>query len=205
MGTGRCGTQSLARLLTRQPATRVSHERRPLLPWDTRQSPHPMANRFLGLAKARLYARHVGDVALFYLPYVEEILHAFPDARVICLRRSRAETVESFVRWMHVCYGVGRVNHWRADRTGLVHSIWDPCFPRYDVETLDEALGLYWDEYYRRAEALVRLYPDNVRIFEMRPALSFPTGIGAVLDWARIPGAGRRVRPVHVHRNRRAP
>ena len=34
MGSGQCGTLSLARLLSRQPGVVVSHEDPPLLPWQ---------------------------------------------------------------------------------------------------------------------------------------------------------------------------
>lgn len=36
MGSGRCGTLTLAQVLSRQPGVAVSHEDPPLLPWQPR-------------------------------------------------------------------------------------------------------------------------------------------------------------------------
>ncbi|MGN6546966.1 MAG: hypothetical protein ACTHK7_18065 [Aureliella sp.] len=112
IGTGRCGTLSLARLLNSQVDVKVTHEMRPLLDWD---APHDEQRR---IARARLerLAREsdaglVGDVASFYLPYLPYLLEASEDIRVVCLRRPRHEVIASFIAWLERTESLP-VNHW---------------------------------------------------------------------------------------------
>src|SRR5437667_11423287 len=98
IGSGRCGTRSLANLLNRQPGTRVTHEEPPRLPW---RIPHAraMAQRLAQIERSR-QEQVVGDVALYYLPYVEQAIEHSPDVRILCLKRPREEVIESFCRWI---------------------------------------------------------------------------------------------------------
>ena len=112
IGTGRCGTTSLTRLLKAQPGVHATHEARPLLPWNPRKSKENVVDRVCRLvAAAPPRARIVADVALYYLPYVATILRHWPATRVICLRRDRAEVIESFARKVREHWG-DTVNHW---------------------------------------------------------------------------------------------
>ena len=200
IGSGRCGTRSLAVLLSRQPSTAVWHESRPLLPWDTRHSPQTMQSRFTALIQARPNAARVGDVAHFYLPYIEEIIEAFPAVRVICLKRDREETAESYARWIAQTRRGAPVDHWRSSRTGLVPDVWDQCFPKYPVTDLREGVRCYWDEYYQRAEELVIRFPDKIRIFDTAATLNDPERVGWLLDWAGIPTNDHDFTVVHANK-----
>jgi hypothetical protein len=68
IGTGRCGTASLAKVLNRQAEANCSYEEPPLLPWRPADSAERVIRerfaRFRNVGKARL----LGDVASFYLP-----------------------------------------------------------------------------------------------------------------------------------------
>jgi len=64
IGTGRCGTASLARVLNQQPDAQASYEERPLLPWKAVDAKRVLKERFARFrqnGKARL----LGDVASF--------------------------------------------------------------------------------------------------------------------------------------------
>src|SRR5262245_3459710 len=90
IGTGRCGTRSLALLLNRQPGAKITHEDYPLLPWrDPR--PSAIAQRLKKLARRKTPI--TGDVASFYLPYVEHAVAIAPDIRIVCLERPKEEVV----------------------------------------------------------------------------------------------------------------
>jgi hypothetical protein len=71
LGTGRCGTLSLARVLNQQPDTQVSFEAPPLLPWRPTDSAHVIRERFARFrrphAGTRGTAQRLGDVAPFYM------------------------------------------------------------------------------------------------------------------------------------------
>ena len=83
MGTGRCGTRSLAELLNQQPETEVTHEQPPLFPWIPRSDQSIVAR--LERFERRNSGGFTGDVASFYLPYVDQIVSARPDVRIVCL------------------------------------------------------------------------------------------------------------------------
>lgn len=88
IGSGRCGTLSLARVLSRQPGVMVSHEDPPLLPWERDPDNRVLRERFARWRRTR-QAAIVGDVASFYLPYVAEAIGLELAIRIVCLVRSR--------------------------------------------------------------------------------------------------------------------
>lgn len=178
IGTGRCGTNSLAAILDAQPDARVTHEALPHLPWE---SDAVLLNERIGQLRAR-DARVAGDVAFYYLPYVRPILEQLPDARVVCLRRDRAETVRSYL-----AKADGR-NHWmRHDGSRWrLDPIWDACYPKYERDGIRPALEAYWDEYYSTVAELEAEFPHNVRLWEMEEALNTREGLEGVLDFVGL-------------------
>ncbi|MFV1968842.1 MAG: glycosyltransferase [Pirellulaceae bacterium] len=186
IGTGRCGTRSLATLLNHQPSTAVAHELRPLLPWDRGAATSDIKTRFDRFSDGYPQVQRIGDVAQFYLPYVELALEVFHDVRVLCLQRNRQETIDSFLTWIVQTRHGRPVNHWSAEREGFAPDDWDACFPKYATRDMAQAIGRYWDEYYRSAAELVGRFPSNVRIFPTA-ALGEPDGVRALLDWASVP------------------
>lgn len=165
IGTGRCGTVSLAKLLDAQPDVICTHEERPHLPWDfdwkKKEDWEAFQTHVARFKQRQAIARLAGDVAFYWLPYLHEMFSSFPDLKVICLKRDREETIRSYMKktqgrnhWMH-----HDGKKWRLD------PIWDKCYPKYDVESKEEAIGRYWDDYYRAVEDWARHYPDQVRVF----------------------------------------
>jgi len=163
IGTGRCGSTTLTRLLSLQPGAYISHEHAPLLPWKPcPQRYHFHRERFIALLKMRQYA---GDVAHWWLPYLESIFQDFPDTRVICLKRDQQETVRSFE--LIKGEGLAGVNHWSAhDGKQWRRNLWDQCYPDYDVKSRKLALMLYWDEYYAIVPEMQKERPGQIRVFD---------------------------------------
>jgi hypothetical protein len=110
IGTGRCGTGSLAKVLNQQTDAVCSFEEPPLLPWKAADGPRVIRERF---ARFRHFgkARLLGDCASFYLPYVEDAIAAEPDVRIVCLMRPREEVVTGFCRWLDQAMPLP-TNHW---------------------------------------------------------------------------------------------
>ncbi len=212
LGTGRSGTASLAKLLNAQTDALCFHEMSPSVVRFT-GTPRPILNTvnefqaildgcnpsdltvdlsrrvsveaystLRGMKRVRL----LGDIAFYYLTYVEAIAHANPNVRFLCLRRDRAETVAS---WMKKT----SIERWRskrlADRLGswitrepfhestnpwmehdgtewAIDPVWDKCFPKFPGPTREEAAGQYWDYYYEEAEKLLARFPDRFRVIE---------------------------------------
>ncbi len=198
MGTGRCGTVSLATLLDAQPAAWVLHEgvldgAHRMLPWQ----PDPDAlDRWLGTLRARSDGHALfGDVGPYFLPYVELLAEREPEARFVCLKRDRAETVRSFLQKTE-----GR-NHW-YDHGGdgwAEDPLWDPAFPSFDEPDKAAALGRYWDAYYAEADRLAARHPDRFRVFPTE-TLNAAEGRAALLDAAGY--TGERVLDLALRENR---
>ena len=178
LGTGRCGTSTLAALLDRQQGYRVTHESR-LLPWQRT----PQGTRHL-LRRIQSYdAECVGDVAFYYLNYVEPVLLETDRAKFICLRRDREETIQSYLRW------TGPKNHWTSRSSPAWNGDWiddryDDCYPKFAAEKT-EAIGLYWDHYYSRAESLAVEFPESFRVFPIE-SLSSERGQIEILQFLGI-------------------
>ena len=154
IGTGRCGTHSLAELLAQQPATTALHQPEPCLPWHVDHGWYHHVRELIDDTSADVVAL----VAWYYLNYVELFLRDY-DARVICLQRDRATTIASIDRL------TPEFDHWsnrpaRANPTTEYRHL----FPSYDVNDKQEALGRYYDEYYRRAAEFHHVHPDRFRM-----------------------------------------
>lgn len=163
----------------------------------------------------------IADIAFYYLNYVEELLALAPECVVICMKRDRASTVASWLkksaikRWPSLWLG-DRLKSWLT-RTPFyteynfwqVHDgsrwkpdpVWDSCFPKFEADSKEEAIGQYWDYYYLEADRLQRRHPDRFRIFDVRD-LSFPEGQRQILSFLGIAERGMVVgEEVHLHRS----
>ncbi len=196
MGTGRCGTASLCALLNRQPCTNITHEQYPLLPWQP--SPRILAKKLGQISRRR--ANIAGDVASSWLPYVETVLQKIPSAKIICLERDRAATVQSFIAKMK-----GRKNHWtnHDGKNWEQDSRRDVCFPKYDTLDMERAIGLYWDDYYRQVDLLCEKFPRNIRKWKMEQALDSEEGVKEILSFIGVDKTNQKS-AVGIVRNRQS-
>lgn len=187
LGSGRCGTLTLARLLDAQPGFSVTHECIPA-PWEFSEASY----RKLCEELASRPAPVVGDVASYHLPYVPRFFADFDDVRCVCLRRERAEVVDSFLRitpdrnhWTDPASAFWS-DRWRPDPA------WDPCFPKYPLDKA-EAIAAYWEEYYAAAADLARRFPGRFLVADMRDALNNRETQMRILDFVGAPSQGRVV------------
>lgn len=166
LGTGRCGTVTFKDLLNLQGDCWMTHELPPRLSWqvDERRLNVVLQNLL------SLPARTVGDVAMYYLPYVELIMHklsAFP-VRFVVLRRNREETVGSLMRKTETAQYPDPRNHWQEhDGKTYNHDVWDECFPKFVAPDKRTAVGMYWDSYYAEAERLIARYPGQMMMMDL--------------------------------------
>jgi hypothetical protein len=149
LGSGRCGTKSLANILG------IPHEAHPL-PWQYNDR---LFRRALDMVRLS-----GGDVGCYWLNYVDRVLAIHPHTKFVCLKRSRDQTVRSWCRRFlgseRFCLFVFHLDP--NDRVRALNMFGD-----YGHASIEEAAGLYWDEYYRRAEILQEMYPESFRIFWM--------------------------------------
>jgi hypothetical protein len=240
LGSGRCGTRSLAALLNAQPETVCFHEVNPsCMAWSgTERTALSMLEEFRAvlaggpreitvdlasrrradqLPRLRSLAKvsTIGDVASYYLPYAA-MLAKMPDVRMPVLRRDKDATVASFVKVMRIRRGWIRTvidgvatlvrrrpyrrfrNHWVAhDGRQWRRSVkFDKLFPKFQTDSLEDAITQYWDLYYRTAEELAARYPGRLRIFDVED-LNTESGQRAILEFC---GLRQPVfRPVHAN------
>lgn len=139
IGTGRCGSTSLSKILNQCGDVKCTHEyRRYRVGWfDTKRKG---ANIFLEEAKG-IY----GDVAAYWLPHITWLRKKVP-LKVIVMIRPKEEFVDSINRL------------WRGENYFVkMHQFgpgWDRVIRKTPGKTLKDSAGKYWDFYYETARRL---------------------------------------------------
>jgi hypothetical protein len=187
IGTGRCGTTSLATLLNAQQGAKVTHERYDSrVPWGRggrRWLKHLLHDIDCG---TKLY----GDVSFYWLPHIEFILEEISrnyNVKVIVLKRDKKDTVSSFINKT-----ISR-NHWQiheGEKYNHCHQGWDNCFPKFCASGKREALEAYWKYYYGEVSRLSQKYEKNVRCFRMK-SLNRKNGQKDILKYAGVEACNR--------------
>lgn len=183
VGTGRCGTKSLVRLLDEQPDTDATHERYgSAVRWNCPANLWP-----LRLWRDTLAGTPQGegptvraDVAFNWTPHVETFLRwaddAGRDVRVVGLKRDRSAVIDSYKRWK------ANTDHWRyhGGRTDTIDE-WDGCYPpEMDADSKGEGIGFFWDRVYGILEPIERA-DSRVRIFRTED-LNDESGVRSILE-----------------------
>lgn len=231
LGSGRSGTASLTSLIDRQVGGICFHEMNPSCAvFSGNPQPHINAVRefrnilnggntaYLSIDYSRpasvatyekLQKMHavklIGDIAYYYLNYVDDVLQAVPDCSFVCIRRDREQTISSWMRksairrwpslWVadrlkslltrtpfHTEYNYWQLHdgsRWKKD------PVWDSCFPKFVAASKEAAIGMYWDYYYLEADKLQQRYPENFRVFDVGD-LSTPDGQQRILSFIGI-------------------
>jgi hypothetical protein len=246
LGTGRSGTASLARLLNAQTDSLCFHEMNPSAVRFS-GTPRPFINTIeefqaildggdpsmltVDLSRAvaaRAYdelcrmrrVRLIGDIAFYYLTYVERLARHNPNVRFVCLRRDREKTIRSWMR-------KSAIERWRskrlADRVSslitrapfhesrnfwMEHDgtswqkdpVWDKCFPKFRAASKREAIAMYWDYYYEQAEALAPRLRGVFRIVETE-SLGDPEFQSDLLEFCGVPREQQVHIDAHIHRS----
>lgn len=233
LGSGRTGTASLSQLINSQHGAICFHELNPTgVVFEG--NPQPIINtiteferildggdkRLLSIDYGRLESekkyrelqacqkvRIIGDIAYYYLKYVDDILAVTDNIRFVCIKRDRGETIISWLaksainRWpslwiadrfkslvtrtpFHVSKNFWQVHDgtkWQLD------PVWDKTFPKFAAHSKKEAIGRYWDYYYEEAGRLQEKHPQHFRIFPIQ-MMSSREGQGEILQFVGITG-----------------
>lgn len=231
LGSGRSGTASLASLIGRQRGAVCFHEMNPSCAiFSGNPQPHVNAVRefqqlLAGGDRSRLtidYSRPssvetymnlqaqtpltlMGDIAYYYLSYVEELFDIAPECVAICMKRDRESTVASWMKkssiqrwpslwladklkaWLTRTPFYTEYNYWQEHDGSRWKKdpVWDSCFPKFAATSRREAIGMYWDYYYLEADRLRQEYPERFRVVDIRE-LGTPEGQKRVLSFLGI-------------------
>lgn len=246
LGTGRTGTASLAGLLSAQRDALCFHEMNPSCVRFS-GTPRPILNAIdefqaivdggdpaaLTVDLSRKVAanaydrlrrmervRLIGDIAFYYLSYVEAIAARNENVRFICLKRDRAETVESWMRktaigrWRskriadRLAAMITREPYYHGTNFWMEHDgtqwmpdpVWDKCFPKFDAADKRDAIGRYWDFYYHEADRLAGHMSDRFRIVETA-RLGEPETQKALLAFCGVAPDEQVHADAHVHKS----
>ena len=169
MGTGRCGTMSLAKVLAAagRPCT---HELdgEAVVHWygDWRKVKNLVTYR-CALPSV------VSDVSLWWLPYVPQLRSLSSKIKFVALKRDKFETVDSFLE--KTGYTNEAQAHWCSDPP-RPHP-WDKCFPNMGKADEDKRslLSAYWHYYYELCDKF------DVPVFDMND-LNDPKGLQKIFD-----------------------
>ena len=247
LGSGRSGTASLSSLLDRQPGGICFHEMNPSgAVFSGNPQPHinavrefdkllkggPRAHLSIDYSRPSSVATYlqlqampaltlIGDIAYYYLNYVDDLLRVNPDIAFVCIRRDRAATVASWLKKSTIRRWRSR---WLADRIAALITrtpfyteynywqehdgsrwkkdpVWDSCFPKFAAATKEDAIGMYWDYYYLEADRLQRQYPDQFRVFDIGE-LSCTVGQQRILAFIGLDAADMVCgEQVHLHQS----
>lgn len=186
IGTGRCGTVSLFKILNIQKDSRATHESEPILPWKF--SKKKIDLKIGSILKRK--EKFISDVGFYYLSYIEYILSKWPSTKIICLKRNKQEVVRSYMDKTK-----GR-NHWMIhDGTKWAEDKkWSICFPKYNIKSKEEAIARYWEDYYKKIKKLCKKYPKNIRIWDMNEGLNKEKGIKEILFFIGLPEKDQRLK-----------
>jgi hypothetical protein len=246
LGSGRSGTASLTSLIDQQTGGICFHEMNPAgAVFSGNPQPHlNAATEFRELVRggdrARLsidYSRPssvqtyeklqgigelnlVGDIAYYYLNYVDDLLQLVPECIFLCIRRDREQTVASWLKkssikrwrslwladrlkaWLTRTPFYTEYNYWQEHDGSRWKQdpVWDSCFPKFETDSKEEAIGLYWDYYYLEADRLQRKHPDSFKIFDVED-LGNPEGQKRILTFIGL-AEDRMVcsEELHLHR-----
>jgi hypothetical protein len=190
LGSGRCGTASLAYLLNDQKDAFIGHEMPPVLPWDTSDLTGLQFRWDQMQHQSHLYSM-VGDVGIYYLPYIPILIESHESIpfmrenyviKFVILQRDRKEVINSFMKKLKR-QNNNPFQNIKAPGTNVDE--WDECFPKYDGMTLRDAVGTFYDDYYRESERLALERSDIVKIFSV-DSLNNEKGVLEILDFVGI-------------------
>jgi hypothetical protein len=185
LGTGRCGTTSLSKLLNAQENALIGHELFPILPWDANKNAFEFKYHQLN-HQSHAYDI-VGDVGMYYLPYVTSLLYSFQNThnvKFIIMERNIEEVVESYVEKFKI-QGNNPLQLHDGTKWKIVPD-WDRAFPKYTSKiSISDAISRYCSDYFRLSRVVKDAHPENVKIFNMN-CLNNESGVNSILDFAGI-------------------
>lgn len=161
IGTGRCGTKSLAALLDGCRGCEVTHEFGSPLPWHVDKQAFENKKKLIETYDGKV----IGDVALYHLNYAD-----MWGAKIIHIYRDKKKAVDSLIDKTE---GKG---HWRNDATP-----WDKAFPTLAWKEKKEAVSAYYDLYISLVED-IKSPILNINIEE----LNTREGQKKIFDFAEI-------------------
>ncbi len=126
--------------------------------------------------KNNSHAAIVGEVAFYFLPYVELLINNFPYIKFICTKKNRKNTYNDIISDIKTNNSLlSRLflwkkqykNHW-FDHNGKKWErdhVLDKCYPTFEDESLKRSINKYIELYNMKIKTLNKKYPNNLGVF----------------------------------------
>lgn len=157
------------------------------------------------IGKYRNNIRIIGDVAFYYIGYVDYIMEMKENVRFICMHREKSEVIKSLLNKTSIKRGrfiklvdrlnsvvSGKVfykarNHWMKHDGSiwLPDPLWDKCYPDFQANDREGAVSKYVDYYYREAKEFETKYKNRFKIFDIND-LNTLEGQRQILSYLQI-------------------
>jgi hypothetical protein len=194
LGSGRCGSTSLSKVLASIEDSCSTHESPPMIYWnpeDEQLNFH--MRRFKLLAE---FFPLVFDASHWWLRATDRFFTEFPNGKAIGLHRDTQTCAQSFARVKG--QGRGSLNHWVAPGNDIWRTnYWDPAYPAYSLpenanEDPDTAraqlIVRYVEEYNNELFALRERLPEKVMLIRTEE-LALPTVQQKTFDFVGLRGS----------------
>jgi len=156
VGTGRCGTTSLDRIVNACSNTRVTHEAYQMYWYEVNSR---VGDLIRDMREGGSTGVLVGESSQACGPHVSNLRSAFSGLKVVCLHRDQESTVESFMNSLPPMLRPGDKMKWIDGAMGdTTQARASKCFPLIDANNARQACGFYWEMY----ESLMSQITDPV-------------------------------------------
>jgi hypothetical protein len=185
MGTGRCGTTSLAHILNHCHRVQCAHECglfRPSLTTGNRG-----IKRFVNEAvKSVVTGDILGDVAFYWTDHAPTVKAALSNLKIIVLWRPVDEVCKSFSNmWGGKSLFLPKDHKDYFDQQKL-HDQWNTLFRSYNVKTAEESFVAHHEHTYAMAEQYTDRWPNDV-IWIKTEELNETSVLGDLLAFLEVP------------------
>ena len=180
IGTGRCGTKSLAAIVESCKNTEVGHETRQYISqWYSNDL---CLTEWCQMAQAKAEEGVlVGEVQLYMLPHIMFLRQRIPQLKVVHLHRDKQATVNSHVQKLKPMFRpFDKAKYYRDG------SPWAGRYPLIDAASSEQAYEFWWEMY----EALGNTLTDPVFHINMED-LNNDDEIRQLFDFLEIPEEDR--------------
>lgn len=174
MGTGRCGSLSLAQFLNAQKNCTFSHEKMDVSFWPV-FNPYPRAMKIL----KGYGGKWKGDISPGWSAWAHKVLDKYPKSKVIWLYRDCQEVAESF--YVQKKAKKGWLAEFESDENKFrgVYPVWEYEFSR-------EAIQRAVDRCFWLCKAIAAFYQDRVYVYNTVD-LNSEIEQTKLLDWLGFP------------------
>jgi len=184
LGSGRCGTGTLAEFLGLQKGIWAKHESG-FCPWE--KDIVAFYQSIVALL-AEATEMRIATVALYWRQYLSEIFRDFLNPKVIVLKRDKKKVVESFASMYR-----GR-NYWSTpggrnwEGNDTENDPLGAWFPKYDLPK-KEAIGKFWEEYYNDGaiDYWLKKFPRNIMLMRSEDLWAGEEAQRTIFEFLEIP------------------